>query len=270
MRVDECIYKGKSILAKDPNRYINDSQMLRAERFYGEIAEALGDVKLEELKLERVKMDYPDPMEDLPLARSIDYGDYNERKRELLEKGRKWFQKRVKKWNSWRRIPELKFKECNVSFSDGKTYRFGRTEIRFSRPFFHGIEYARVGWVVSTVITYGGSKLIHTSDLEGPVIEDQADWIIKENPEILVLDGPSTYLIPYMLNMINLRRAVRNMCRIIEETENLKLVIYDHHLTRDRHFKDRVKEVYEKAVKEGKEVVTVAEYLGETPTVLRT
>ena len=270
MRFDERIYKGKSILAKDPNRYINDSQMLRAERFYGEIAEALGDVKLEELKLERVKMDYPDPMEDLPLARSIDYGDYNERKRELLEKGRKWFQKRVKKWNSWRRIPELKFKECNVSFSDGKTYRFRETEIRFSRPFFHGIEYARVGWVVSTVITYGGSKLIHTSDLEGPVIEDQADWIIKENPEVLVLDGPSTYLIPYMLNMINLRRAVRNMCRIIEETENLKLVIYDHHLTRDRHFKDRVKEVYEKASKEGKEVVTVAEYLGETPAVLRT
>mgnify|MGYP000268172655 FL=1 len=188
---------------------------------------------------------------------------------ELLRKGKKWFQKRVEKWNSWKLIPELKSENCKVLFSDGKEYVFEGTNIRFSRPFFHGIEYARVGWVIATTIIKDGEKLIHTSDLEGPVIEDQAEWIIKENPDILILDGPSTYLIPYMLNLINLRRAVKNLCRIIEEAENLKLVIYDHHLLRDRRFKDRVREVYKKSSEVGVEVTTAAEYLGEEPVILR-
>ncbi len=269
MSFDEGIYDGKIVLAKDPNRYINDSQRLRAEELYGEFAEALLGRRLEELERYREAESFPDPMELLPKARSLSYGNYAERKTELLEKGRKWFLKRVERWNSWKLIPELKSKNCRVLFSDGKEYVFGETKLRFSRPFFHGIEYARVGWVIATTILKGGEKLIHTSDLEGPVIEDQAEWIIKENPDILILDGPSTYLIPYMLNLINLRRAVRNLCKIIEEAENLSLVIYDHHLLRDRRFKDRVREVYEKSLEVGVEVTTAAEYLGKDPAILR-
>jgi predicted metallo-beta-lactamase superfamily hydrolase len=33
---------------------------------------------------------------------------------------------------------------------------------------------------------------IYTSHLQGPGIEDSAQWIIKENPDILILDGPPT------------------------------------------------------------------------------
>lgn len=269
MDFGEGIYDGKLVLAKDPNRYINDSQRLRAERLYEEFAETLLSRRLEELKQDRKVESFPDPMSLLPKARSLSYGDYAERKMELLRKGKKWFQKRVEKWNSWKLIPELKSENCKVLFSDGREYVFEGTNIRFSRPFFHGIEYARVGWVIATTIIKDGEKLIHTSDLEGPVIEDQAEWIIKENPDILILDGPSTYLIPYMLNLINLRRAVKNLCRIIEEAENLKLVIYDHHLLRDRRFKDRVREVYKKSSEVGVEVTTAAEYLGEEPVILR-
>ena len=39
------------------------------------------------------------------------------------------------------------------------------------------------------MIEYKEEKLIHTSDLNGPVIEDYAEWIIKEDPNILILDG---------------------------------------------------------------------------------
>jgi hypothetical protein len=123
--------------------------------------------------------------------------------------------------------------------------------------------------VISTSITYEDEKFIHTSDLEGPVIEDQAEWLINEDPNVLILDGPSTYLIPFMLNLINLKRAIENMCRIIEETERLKLIIYDHHLPRDRKFKERVKQVYEKAKENNKKVLTAAEYMGKTPAVLK-
>jgi len=264
---DERIYRGKLILAKDPNEYINDSQRKRAEKFYDHLSSKFGGKRLEEFMKPRREKTYPDPMEDLPLARSRRYGDYEERKRELLKLGERWFRKRVEKWNKTRLIPEMKFKRCEVRFVDGRSFKFGGTEIRFTKPQFHGIEYARVGWVIATTITYKDEKLIHTSDLEGPVIEDQAQWIIDENPDILIVDGPSTYLIPYMLNLINLRRAVENMCRIIRETD-AELIIYDHHLPREPRYRERVREVYETAEREGKRVLTAAEYMNRKPAVL--
>ena len=264
---DEKLYRGKIILAKNPNQYINSSQRARAEKFYDNLAKTYGGKSLENFLKDPQPASYPDPLEDLPLARSRDYGDYSERKHQLLEIGKRWFEKRVEEWNRAPRIPELKFRDCEVRFADSKTFRRGETLIKFSKPNFHGIEYARVGWVVSVEIIYENEKLIHTSDLEGPVIEDQAEEIIRENPNVLIVDGPSTYLIPYMLNLINLRRAVENMCKIIESV-NSELIIYDHHLPREPKYKERVKKVYEIAKNEGKRVITAAEYLGKEPVVL--
>lgn len=265
---DRDLYEGKLVLAKDPNEYLNDSQRRRAESFFNNVSRTFGKTELEKLLEEREPRDYSDPLDKVPIAKSRDYGDYNERKRELLDKGRKWFVRRVENWNSAKIIPELNFQKCHIRFADGKKFEFGDTVVRFTNPLFHGIEFARVGWVVSTTVTKGNEKLIHTSDLQGPTIEDYAEWIINEDPDVLILDGPSTYLIPYMLNLINLRRTVENACKIVEETEKLKLIIYDHHLLREPNFKKRVEKVYEKAVENGKEVLTAAEYLGKRPVVL--
>ena len=67
------------------------------------------------------------------------------RREELLEKGRRWFEDRVGKWRNYRRIPETKLKNLELKFAEGKSWRFGKTKIRFFQPFFHGIEYSRVG-----------------------------------------------------------------------------------------------------------------------------
>jgi len=265
---DKAIYEQKLVLAKNPNEYINDSQRGRAERFYDNVCKAFGETRLENLLEKAEEKRYPDPLEELPLAISVDYGNYNARKRELLEKGEKWFRARVGKWNSYRRIPELKFENCQVKFADGKEFKFGKTTIKFTKPLFHGIEFARVGWVISTVISHKDEKILHTSDLQGPTIEDYAEWIVKEDPDVLILDGPSTYLIPYMLNLINLRRTIKNAIRIIEETRRLQLIIYDHHLLREPKYRERVREVYEKAEENGKKVLAAAEYLGKKPVVL--
>ena len=266
---NKTIYNGKLVLAKNPNEYINDSQRERAENFYNNICEAFGKTRLENLLEEAEEREYPNPLDELPLAMSIDYGDYNARKKELLKKGEKWFQARVKKWNNYQKIPELKFKNCQVKFADGKEFRFGETIIKFTKPLFHGIEFARVGWVISTVISYKNEKIIHTSDLQGPTIEDYAEWIVKEDPNVLILDGPSTYLIPYMLNLINLKRTIKNAIKIIEETKKLQLIIYDHHLLREPKYRERVSQVYEKAKEKGKNILTAAEYLGKKPVVLQ-
>jgi len=266
---DKAIYKQKLVLAKNPNEYINDSQRRRAEEFYDNMCKAFDKTKLENLLGKEEKKEYPDPLEELPLAMSVDYGNYNVRKRELLEKGKKWFKARVEKWNSYKQIPELNLKNCQVKFADGKYFKIGGTTIKFTKPLFHGIEFARVGWVISTTITYKDEKIIHTSDLQGPTIEDYAEWIVSEDPNVLILDGPGTYLIPYMLNLINLRRTIKNATKIIEATKRLQLIIYDHHLLREPKYKERIREAYKKAKEKGKEVITAAEYLGKKPVVLK-
>ena len=264
---DLSIYEGKTIFAKNPNEYINDSQRKRAERFYSDLYLYFGNLKLDAIWEKGSPRDYPNPMEDLPIAFSRDFGDYNKRRKQLLEKGLKWFKNRVRKWNNSPKIPEVNVEKLKVVFADGKEFQFGDTKIRFTEPMFHGIEFSRVGWVISTVIEHGGEKLIHSSDLNGPIIEDYAEWIIRENPSILILDGPMTYMLGYLLNKINLKRAIDNGVKIVEGID-AEVIIYDHHLPREVHFKEHTKEVWETAERLNKRVLTAAEFLGKRPKVL--
>ncbi len=264
---DRGLYGGKLLLTKNPNEYINDSQRGRSEHFFNNLCRAFGGIELEDVLLERKPKTYGDPLEDIPRARDKDFGDYNRRRRELFRKGRKWFQNRVKNWNSAKLIPELKFKGVEVKFPDGKEFKFGRTRLRFTPPLFHGIEFSRVGWVFATVIEYGKEKLIYSSDLDGPIIEDYADWIIGENPNVLIIDGPITYMLGYLTSKITLNRTIANALRILKKSD-VKLMIYDHHLPREPKFKVRTREVWETGKQLNKKVLTAAEYVGKTPKVL--
>jgi predicted metallo-beta-lactamase superfamily hydrolase len=132
---------------------------------------------------------------------------------------------------------------------------------------FHGIEFARVGWVFATIIEHRGKKFMHTSDICGPMIEDYAAFIIRENPDILVLDGPPTYMYGYMLATVNLKRTIDNGMHILRNID-ANPIIYDHHLTRDPYYVKRTKPVWDAAKEFEKPLVTAAEYLGQSPVIL--
>ena len=261
------LYSGKILFVKNPNLYINDSQRVRAEVFFSEILKSYG-LELKEVLQENRIPHVPDPLGELPLAMGRDFGEYSPRREELLELGRGWFLERMERWKGYPRIPELSLENLRVMFADGREIRVGRTRIRFTKPLFHGVEFSRLGWVVSTVVEYGGRKLLHSSDLNGPILEDYASWIVEENPNVLILDGPMTYMLGYTLNRINLGRAVENALRIIEGVDS-EIILYDHHLTRDPKFRERTREVWERARELGKNLRTAAEFLGEVPAVLR-
>ncbi len=263
---DMGFYEGKLVLAKNPNEYINDSQRKRAEEFYARICEHFGGTELRDVVEERRKREYPNPLDELRMAMGKDFGDYNERRDELLSLGMKWFERRVERWNRNPEIPELRFEGIEVRYAEGREFRFGKTRVRFTKPLFHGIEFSRVGWIFATVVEHEGKKLIHSSDMNGPVIEDYAEWIIKEKPDVLILDGPMTYMFGYLLNKTNLERAVENAKRIVES--GVKLVIYDHHLPREPKFRENTRDVWELAKTLGKKLMTAAEYLGRKPKVL--
>ncbi|NIQ07934.1 MAG: MBL fold metallo-hydrolase [Candidatus Korarchaeota archaeon] len=261
------VYHGKTILAKSPNKYINDSQRERAREFYANLCRRFGEGNLNEQMMETEAKEYPDPLENLPLAREKDFGDYQERREELLEKWRKRFERRVEHWHELFRITPLDLREGAVKFGDGKVFQFGDTIVRFTRPLFHGIEYSRLGWVISPIISYDNEKLIHSSDLNGVYVEDYAQWLWNEGPDVLLLDGPPKYLLGYLLNTINLQRCVNNTCNILKRTKNLELMIYDHHLLRAKKYRQRTKRVCETGEEEDIRVTTAAEYKEKTPVI---
>ncbi len=255
---DASIYRKKLILAKNPNEYINDSQRERAEHFYGNLFRYFGKPG----ELPETRREYPDPMSQLPKASRKDFGNYSKRRKELLNQGLKWFRKRVEKWRGYEPIPEGKMKTGELRWAEGREFRFGKTRVRLVGPLFHGIEFSRVGWVFATVIQRGKEKFIHSSDLNGPIIEDYADWIASEKPDVLILDGPMTYMLGYTLAQTTLKRCVENALRILDSAG---LIIYDHHLPREPKFRKRTEEVWQKG---GDRVMTAAEFLGKKPVVL--
>jgi predicted metallo-beta-lactamase superfamily hydrolase len=268
---DLSIYKNKLVLAKNPNEYINDSQRTRATRFYSALCETYGDRSLESVANTPVRSreeEYHDPLADIPIARDKDFGDYNKRRLELFEKGLKWFYDRASHWAQNFVIPEFTFRSLTVKYPEDNEFRFGATTLRFSKPLFHGIEFSRVGWVFYTVIEHKNDKVIHSSDLNGPIIEDYAEDLMRGNPQVLILDGPMTYMFGYLLNRINLKRAVDNAAEIVRSID-AELIIYDHHLTRERKFKERTKEVWDAAKREDKKLMTAAEYRRKVPAVFR-
>lgn len=255
---DLSIYKDKLILAKNPNQFINASQRERAELFLSTLYNNLTGREMqftghgEEISVE-------DPLNKLPEAMSVHYGEYQTRKNNLLKKGKKWFDNLVAKWNKWPTIHAFKVGKTQLTFADNNIFKFKATKIRFSEPLFHGIEFSRVGWVLPLIIEKGNTKILYSSDLNGPIIEDYATWIIHENPDVLFLDGPATYTIPYMLNMINFRRVTKNLETILRSVDS-EIIFLDHHLTRDVRFRKRLKPIYDLAKELNKNLITFAEW----------
>lgn len=260
-------YLGKKLYIKDPNKWINYSQWERARLLYEELILILDkSLRLNMLEKNPKMTVYRDPYEDLKLARQKDFGDYSERREELLKKWRNRFFQCRAMWKKEPWLKEFSVGNTHINFIKEGVVKFGKTEISFQKPFFHGIEYAKMGWVESVMITYKGKKFFFSSDLHGPTIEDYANWIIQENPDVIVLDGPATYLLGYMLNRTNLNRIIENASRIVRECD-FKLMIYDHHCLRDRKFRERLKPLYETVEETGKNVLTAAEYFGLKPLV---
>ena len=262
------MYLRKKIIAlKDPNTYINESQWHRARKFLSELL-ALEGKSLESYLVDPQQKDFVDPVEELEIALSKDFGSYQKRRLELLEKGKAWFAKLKELWSSslWVSMPIELDSGAKLVRGEGTVIELGECLVKILGPWFHGIEYDRTGWVTPIIIETPRGKVFYTSDLMGPAIEDYAYHIAREKPRIVVADGPPTYLFPYMLNRINLERAVDNATYIIENAAP-EVFIYDHHLLREKRWRQRIARVFEVAKRVGTTVLTAAECLGLNPLI---
>ncbi len=252
------------LILKNPNMYINESQWDRARLFLSELLKLLGK-SLDEYITEPQQHEFRDPVEELNIALSKNFGDYQSRREELLKKGRRWFEKLCSMWSSKPWIKEIDLGSTKIVWGDGRVFVIGGVEVEVLKPWFHGLEYDRTGWITPLIIRKNNYRIFYSSDVMGPEIEDYAEFIAKLRPDIVVLDGPPTYLYPYMLNRINLRRTIDNAITILSSKPGL--VIYDHHLLREPRWRLRVQDVFREAEKQGVTILTAAECLGKTPLI---
>lgn len=152
----------------------------------------------------------------------------------------------------------------SLDYCDGKEFSFGGTKIRFSEPVYHGTN-PRLGYVVEVSISDEDRTFLFTSDVEGPSVEDQVTFITNENPNVIFVDGPMTYMLGYRYSRESLRRSLENLKMLLRKTR-VQVLVLDHHLLRDLEWKKKLAPLFEEA--ETAKVLTAAEYAGTEPELL--
>lgn len=147
-----------------------------------------------------------------------------------------------------------------IVVGDGRSFQFGDVELTFSPPVPHG-KSPRLGYVIQVAIDHGGETFLFTSDVQGPLLPQQQGFILKMDPSALYVDGPMTYMLGIRFSWEDLEMAMKNLMEILTGTR-VKVMVLDHHLTRDLQYRKTVSPVVGLAGELGKKVVSAAGYLG--------
>lgn len=158
-------------------------------------------------------------------------------------------------------VARLRNMTKELEFADGQEYSLDNTTLTFSPAVPHGKENSRFGFVNMVSIKDGKETVVHTSDVQGPLVESTADWIIEQNPNVLILGGPATFLLGFKLSETQLGDAMKNIQKILDNTKTE--VILDHHAIREVDYMEHLKDIWDK-----KRVKTAAEYLNQENNLL--
>ena len=150
-----------------------------------------------------------------------------------------------------------------IEVGDGRSFEFDDIHISFSEPFYHG-DSPRLGYVVMVLIEYGDERFLFTSDVEGMMYEAPLNHVLTVRPNIILMDGPPTYLKRYDEEVISYTfESIKKVCQIPE----LKTLILDHHFTRDKNYRDILQSNLLNMDCEVR-IVNIAEYMGVEPRFL--
>ena len=148
-----------------------------------------------------------------------------------------------------------------LEVADGKTFKFGEdTVLKFSEPVFHGPENSALGWVLMATIERQGEKFMFAPDVQGPMSTRTLDLIKMEQPQVIMIGGPPSYLTPVKVDEKQLHMAIKNLGEVVE---NVPLTILEHHILRDESWRQKARDVYYVAYKTGHKISTSAKFLGE-------
>ena len=167
-------------------------------------------------------------------------------------------------WSQRRRaayfLERLRKVEARPEVADASSVRIGRSRIRFSKPVEHGND-SRLGYVLQVLIADRGEKLLHSSDVEGFVSGEQVRFVRESKPDILICDGPMTYMLGNKFGEEDLENSLRNLASLVRAGFLSDLII-DHHLLRDLEWRARIQPLLDLAEGYGVRVSTAARFMG--------
>ena len=150
-------------------------------------------------------------------------------------------------------------KELHVA--DGTKVKVGKgITLEFSPPVWHGPVGSRVGRVILVNVKKGRASFVHGSDAQNLADPDALKWILEKRPTFMIIDGYPTILMGWRVSKKSFEESMENVIKAIKETP-AKTIIIDHHIVRDKNFKEKMKPIYEAAESVGKKVLTAAEYM---------
>ncbi|MGC8935966.1 MAG: hypothetical protein ACP5KV_01175 [Candidatus Methanomethylicaceae archaeon] len=157
----------------------------------------------------------------------------------------------------------IKEKARKLEIADGRSFQIGKTKISFSKAVFHGSSNL-LGYVVEVMVEEDGERVIHTSDVQGPISEDQMEFLSNNRPRMVIADGPMIYMLGYRYSYENLEASIRNLEKLIEY--GVEDLVIDHHFLRDTNYFQYMKNFVEKYP--NAKIQTAAEYMGKKVELL--
>ena len=149
--------------------------------------------------------------------------------------------------------------------ADGKSFDYGGTRVRFSVALPHGEDATELGSVLATVVESRSEKLVHASDIQGPISEKALAFVLSERPSAIIVGGPPTYLSGMKVSEDSIRRGMSNLATVAKQ---VTLVVVDHHLLRAQDSLQKLSAICDEAKLSGGSIMTAAEYIGEQPRLL--
>src|SRR6266496_3420688 len=110
-------------------------------------------------------------------------------------------------------------------------------------------------------ISRGEEVFVHTADVIGPPLKEHLAFLVDSQPTTLYVDGPMTHM-PENYPDVHVRRSLSHLSRILRTT-NIRTLIVDHHILRDREWRDRMAPVFTAGEEHDVSVVTAAEFRGK-------
>ncbi len=151
-----------------------------------------------------------------------------------------------------------------VRVADSNTHVQGNTVIKISSPTPHGPT-PKLGYVIQVLIWDREQRILFTSDVEGPVNDDAVNFMIENPADLVIVDGPPTYLVGTKKEVSDPDIALRALAKYLSVCTPKHLVI-DHHLLRDLNYV-KFYELLRPYIKKTK-LLTAAEYMGREPELL--
>ena len=151
-----------------------------------------------------------------------------------------------------------------IRVADGRTFKFGKTSLEFSKPIYHGPAGSKLGYVLMLTIRTPGCCLLHASDVQGPMYDEPLQIILAQKPDTVLMGGPPIYL-AFKLESDDIVAAQRNLATL---AQNVPQLVVDHHLLRSLGYLKFLQPAMQAAKQTGNRLITAAELAGREPMLL--